>query len=271
MEKLKAALAAVAEKIGLNRPLLKRAQRRYRANRKRAFKYHGQAVKAEERADRNRAAGGYSATQAPFVDQTAAKLHHKAFRNHQRAQFWLGRIKVLQQRIHDLETRQDQLEAQAKKLNKVTIAGNHATGGMPQQRLKAVALQSAANCAGGRRANFYSQPGRYTVDACLSGESYGERSDCSQWFASVYKACGLDDPNGQSWGWGFTGTLEQHGTQIQHAEPGCAVLYGSPGATHHVEMYIGPGNKTIGHGSAPIDPGVIDLFGDGNYRFFKYV
>lgn len=268
MEKLKAALAVVAERLGLNRPLLARAQRRYKANRKRAFVAHNEAVRFDAAVDRLRAAGHPHA--AATKEKEAARAHTRAYRNHLRAQFWLGRIKVLQQRIHNLETREEKLREQIRKLDQVVITGNRATGGTPQQRLKAVALQSAANCAGGRRLNFYSQPGRYTVDKCLTGESYGERSDCSQWFTSVYKACGLDDPNGQGWGWGYTGTLVEHGVQIQHAEPGCAVIYGS-GAGHHVELYVGPGNKTIGHGSAPIDPGVIDLFGDGRYRFFKFV
>ena len=55
------------------------------------------------------------------------------------------------------------------------------------------------------------------------------------------------------------------------------VIYGT-GVGFHVEAFVGPGEKdhqgsqfadlTIGHGSAPIDPGVIDLLGDGNYRCY---
>lgn len=268
MSKLRQALDALADKLGLNRPLLARAQRRYKANRKRAFVAHNQQVKAEKKADETRKT---NPARARVIDAEALRHRHVAYNNHLRAQFWLGRIKVLQQRIHGLETKQADIEAKLKKLEgNVSISGNQATGGTPQERLKAVALKSAANCAAGKRANFYSQPGRWTVDKCLTGESYGERSDCSQWFTSVYKSCGLDDPNGTDFGWGYTGTLVEHGKQIPYAEPGCAVIYGS-GTGHHVEMYVGPTNQTIGHGSAPIDAGVVDLFGDGSYRYFKFV
>jgi len=169
-----------------------------------------------------------------------------------------------------LETAQHALEYKVKLLSDVTIKGNKATGGSRRDRLKAVALASAAACASGKRPNFYSQAGAFDVDHCITGERYGERSDCSSWFTSVYRSCGLADPNGERFTAGYTGTLVANGKRIDHPEPGCAVIYG-PGAGHHVEMYVGPGNKTIGHGSAPVDAGVIDLFGDGDYRFFKFL
>lgn len=285
LEKLRAALGRVADALVRDKTLLARARKRAKKFRERAEHNHTEALKAERQADALRVAadrylhyddrqdqprGEALLYEARAKDRKAARCHARAFNSSQKAIWWRGRIKTILQRIHKLETRREDLEAQVRKLDQVTIKGNTATGGTPQERLKAVALQSAANCAAGKRANFYSQPGRYTVDKCLTGESSGERSDCSQWFSSVYKSCGLDDPNGQGWGWGYTGTLEQHGKQISTPEIGCAVLYGSPGRTHHVEEYIGEG-RTIGHGSAPIDAGVVDLFGDGNYRYFKFV
>lgn len=268
MAKLKAALAAVAEKLGLNQKLLTRAQRRYQANRERAYKAHAQQEAAQAAADKWRQEGHPKA--AANKDKEALRFSHIAYKNHLRAQFWLGKIKVFQQRIHKLETRQGDLEAQRKKLSKVKISGNHATGGSKPGRLKAVALTSAASCASGVRPNFYSQVGSFDAEHCITGPKYGHRDDCSSWFASVYYSAGLPDPSGQEFKAGWTGTLVEHGTQISKPEIGCAVIYGS-GSGHHVEMYVGPGSKTIGHGSAPVDAGVIDLFGDGDYRFFKYI
>lgn len=179
---------------------------------------------------------------------------------------------MLHGRIEGLEKRQSELRAELKKLTVVTFDGNTAKGGTKRQRVKAVALKSADNCAKGKRANFYSQPGTFSAGFCLTGEPRGFRSDCSQWFASVYKSAGLADPSAEGFAAGFTGTLVANGKQISESElrPGDAIIYG-PGTGHHVEMYVGPGTKTIGHGSPPIDPGVINLFGDGDYRCFTYL
>jgi hypothetical protein len=49
------------------------------------------------------------------------------------------------------------------------------------------------------------------------------------------------------------------------------VLYG-PAPHHHVEVVLDPREKTtVGHGSPPIDIGVFDLFGDGDYIIRRYV
>lgn len=271
MARIRTALAQLAEKLGLDQALLDRARRRYKANRKRAYKAHAQQIKAQEAADKCLRYGPKGNVRKGEAFTKAAYRHaHVAFKNHQRAQFWLGRTKVLVQRIHDLEVKQADLEAERKKLNKVTIKGDKATGGSRRGRLKAVALASAAACASGKRPNFYSQVGAFDASHCITGPAYGHRDDCSSWFASVYKSADLPDPSGQRFTAGFTGTLVANGTQISEPEIGCAVIYG-PGDGHHVEMYVGPGSKTIGHGSAPVDAGVIDLFGDGDYRFLKFI
>ncbi len=270
MARIRGLLKQLAEKLGLGQAQLARARRRYAANRRRAFKAHNQQVMAQEKADKLRSEGGYNATAAPFEDKRALRRGHVAFKNHQRAQFWLGRIKALTQQIHNLETKQAGLEAERQKLSKVTIKGDQATGGSRRGRLKAVALASAAACASGKRPNFYSQVGSFDANHCITGPAYGHRDDCSSWFASAYRSAGLADPSGQRYTAGYTGTLVANGRQISEPEVGCAVIYGS-GAGHHVEMYVGPDSKTIGHGSAPVDTGVINLFGDGDYRFFKYI
>lgn len=266
MKKLRDLLAQVAKKLDLNRALLARAQRRYKANRKRAFKAHKEGVRWQAKADARRQDG----LDPDREDREAARSHHRAYKNHLRAQHFLGVVKTLTQRIEKLESAEEQYAADLKELSKVTISGNKATGGTKRQRLKAVALSSAARCARGQRRNFYSQAGAWDVDHCLTGESYGERSDCSSWVTSVYKSCGLPDPNAYRYTGGYTGTLITGGTPVSSPKPGDLVIYGS-GTGHHVEMYVGPGNKTIGHGSAPVDPGVIDLFGDGDFRFYSYL
>jgi hypothetical protein len=274
MSRIRGLLKQLAETLGLDQAQLARARRRYTANRKRAFKAHNQQVKCHERADEARQTYEFYGTarqrKAEKEDKAALRYGHVAFKNHSRAQYWLGRIKTLVQQIHDREIKQVELEAEMLKLNKVTIKGDKATGGSRRHRLKMVALRSAHNCASGKRPNFYSQVGSFDADHCITGPAYGHRDDCSSWFASVYKSAGLADPSGQRYTAGYTGTLVANGKQISEPEIGCAVIYGS-GAGHHVEMFVGPGNKTIGHGSAPVDAGVIDLFGDGDYRFFKYI
>lgn len=170
-----------------------------------------------------------------------------------------------------------ELEADAKEWREkhgVKIKGNKVTGGTKAQRLSAAARASAAACAAGKRPNFYSQAGSTTVDHCITGERHGERSDCSQWFTSVYYSCGLPDPNGYAYhGPMYTGSLGTHGRQISRAEakktPGAAVLFGSS-PFHHVELALGDGSEaTIGHGSAPIDRGTFGLL-PGPVQFRKY-
>lgn len=265
---IRKALDAIVKAFGVQRPLLARAQRRYQANRKRAFKANEQKKAAQGSADRLRREGHRE--RAERKDKKAQRLEVVATKNHQRAQFWLGRVKVLTQRIHKLELDQVKLQKELAELGP-NIVGNRATGGTKQERLKAVALKSASECAAGRRRNFYSQAGSWDVEHCITGESYGERSDCSSWATSTYMAGGLPDPNGADYSGGYTGTLIANGKRITRAQlkPGDLVLYGG-GTGHHVEMFVGPGNRTIGHGSAPVDAGVIDLFGDGDYRLYTY-
>lgn len=277
LAKVRNLLSKLATALGLDEDLLARAQRRYLANRKRAFKAHNQQVQAQKLADSFRAKAGegkhvaYWESRAAHEDRVAGRKGHVANKNHLRAEHFLGVIKDLQARVKGVEDRRAELEAELKKLHHVTISGNKATGGTPRERLKAVALRSSLNCSRGIRNNFYSQTGEFDAKHCITGPAYGHRDDCSSWFASVYYSAGLPDPSNENYTAGYTGTLEANGKQVSHPKPGDAVLYGDPGATHHVEMYVGPGDKTIGHGSSPVDPGVIDLFGDGNYRFFTFV
>ena len=255
-------LAKIAKAIGLNAVALKLLQDRHARRHKKAAKAYNKSVKALQKATDLRREGKLAAAKVWDQRATKAKLHSEAMSN--QARKLVGPIKARVQRAHDLDVSHDRLKARIKKV----------TGGGPEHRLQKTALESAAACASGRRHNFYSQTGAWDIEHCVSGPVYGHRDDCSSWFTSVYWACKLPDPNDSHYGSGYTGTLVAGGHQISIEEarhtPGAAIIYGS-GAGHHVEFAIGDGtDHTIGHGSAPVDMGVFNLFGDGQYRCFKY-
>jgi NlpC/P60 family len=269
MTKLRRALNIVVEALVSNEALLRRAQRRHRKFRQRAYTGNRKGKQAETRAGKLRARKHPKA--AASEDAKAARCHARAYRSHLKAQWWIGRIKLLQARIHKLEIREEDIKEELRKLEKrdikINVKENEVRGGVPRERLRAAALLSASRCASNKRPNYYSQPGVFTTNKCFTGENSGvDRSDCSQWVASVYAACGLEIPG--TW----TGDMVTNGKQISTSQLkfGDLIIYGS-GSGFHVEMYVGPGSKTIGHGTDPIDPGTIDLFGDGNYRCFTYV
>jgi hypothetical protein len=249
-------------------------KRRWHRFAKRAKQAHENAERYEKRADHFRKEG--KPERAEYWDKKANRSHARAFNRHQRALWRIDQIKRLTQQKEKLETRKDQLAKAADdwaKKHGVVIEGNKVSGGTPAQRLRACMMRSAANCAGGSRRNFYSQAGRWDIDHCITGEQYGDRSDCSSWFTSVYKSCGLKDPNETGYSGGYTGTLANGGKAITRAEamktPGAAILYGYA-PYHHVEMAIGDGGTgTIGHGSAPVDRGTFDLL-PGNKAYRKY-
>jgi hypothetical protein len=269
------ALTQVLEALRRDESLLKKARRRYRANRRRAYKAHNQAERAEDRADRMRREGHPLA--AARADRHAGRRHAVAYKNHVRAQYWLGRIKATTRRIDKLETREDHLRAEIKRLKGVTIKGNVATGGTPGERWKAVCIASVVNCSSGKRRNAYSMLGSWDVDhPIVPGEQPGQRSDCSQTLTAWAKAAGLPDPNGLDFTGGYTGTQVQgrngwkQVSETAMRKKGWGyVVYGG-GAGHHVEAYIGPGDRTAGHGSPPVDFGRVNLFGNGDYRCFIY-
>jgi cell wall-associated NlpC family hydrolase len=58
-----------------------------------------------------------------------------------------------------------------------------------------------------------------------------------------------------------------HVVPTSQAQPGDVILYGSP-PYHHVELYVGPGQATIGHGSDPVDAGTINMIASPHcYRY----
>jgi hypothetical protein len=130
---------------------------------------------------------------------------------------------------------------------KLTRKGNKVYGGTVRDRIVFAAKEAARLHANGQRKSFYSQPGTFTVSHGITGESRGQRSDCSQFAAAMYWTAGAGDPSGQDFRGGYTGTLYSHSTKVSKPLPGDLCMYPA-----HVEIYVGDG-KTIGHGSAPVD------------------
>ena len=228
------------------------------------------------RADQARRDGNHE--RARNLDKKAIEVAGKLGAKKQRRRFWVGRAKNLRiekrgfaKTLADVEAKLRELEAQNLKFK---VRENKVTGGTDKDRFVGACLLSAKRCATGKRPNFYSQPGRYTTDKCFTGESPGDRSDCSQWVTSVARAAGLDDPNGTSFtGGGYTGTLLQgHGkwretdrdTFVKRGWGYC--VYGT-GTGFHVEGFVG-GTKTFGHGDAQINEGYLDMFSPRTYFIY---
>jgi hypothetical protein len=272
MAKLAAALKAVKEKLSLNQKALEKAQRRYKANRKRAYIAHQQQIRAQARMQKF-GTFGPTENQAGVAREMKAAARHSqvAFKNHNRAQFWLGKIKEETRAVHKIEETQESIEAEVKKL-RPKVNGNKVEGGTPKQRWFLACLTSVANCSNGKRRNFYSQPGNWDIDhELVSGPNFGERSDCSSTVTGWAKAAGLGDPNGANWSGGFTGTLisESNGWKrvslaAMRKKGWGFIVYGPLSATHHTEAFTpsqASPDRTSGHGSQPVDFGTVFLFG----------
>lgn len=283
MAKIKARLAKILEKLTSNETQLKKARGRYKAARARAQKNHRRQLEFQKKADQANPLAGFGTNAQAYTDE-ANRCAHRAYKSHLKAQYWLGKIKELLQKKHDLEARQDKIAAELAKWKKehgVVVEGNKVVGGAPGQRWRVALLASVKACSkgmpGGRR-NFYSMSGTWDIDhEIVGGPEYGHRSDCSSTVTGWAKACGLPDPNGENFHGGYTGTLVgQHNgwKEVSRSymetsgKPGY-VVYG-PGVGHHTEAYLGPGDRTAGHGSAPVDFGVVDDFGDGQFRCYSF-
>lgn len=160
--------------------------------------------------------------------------------------------------------------------HRVRLIGNRAFGGDPHKRWVAVALAAVTNCESGTRRNFYSQLGPWDCfHEIIGGPPWGYRSDCASTVTGFAWSTGLRDPNGEDWSGGYTGTLADGNEGWHEVSEGAMrergwgyIVYGW-GTGHHVEAYIG-GGRTVGHGAAPINVGIVNLFGDGVYRCYVY-
>lgn len=288
MDKLKKLLASLAHGLKVQNGLRIIQRRRMAARHKGQKKAERQAETARDAAERALANGNKARAQRKT--SKALKLDGKADRERARAVAHRGRVRVLTQRIEKLET--DEAAAEKAMAKWKAEHGPHVgrDGKVAGADSKGEAAIYAAKyvwqrCASNTRPNYYSMTGggfNVTHPLLKGGQkSIGqvpyERSDCSVFVTEVCWAAGLPDPNGADYKGGYTGTLVgQHNgwkevSEARMREVGWGfTIYGS-GAGHHTEFYVGEGGTmTIGHGSAPVDPGVINLFGDGSQRCFIY-
>jgi hypothetical protein len=288
MRKLKQQLAKLAERLNLIRFAIGRAYRKWKANHKRAEGNREKAREYTRKADlcRRLAAQTDDPKQARKLKRQARRHQKVVVRSRGRAEQYGVKARWWIQRIKDLKAKQAKAQLTADELNRrldelerdkvrFHIENNKVTGGKMKDRWIGTCLLSAKRCATAARANFYSQPGSWNVSKVFTGESWGERSDCSQWVTSVAKACDLDDPNGGNYtAGGYTGTmLGGHGkwretNREKFMERGWGyVVYGT-GTGFHTEAYIG-GTRTIGHGDAQINEGYLDMFYPRRYFIYN--
>ena len=104
-------------------------------------------------------------------------------------------------------------------------------------------------------------------------------TDCSGFITLCYFVAGAADPNGANYsGWGYTGTLLQHGKQIalKDVQPGDVIVYG-PGTGWHTALVIdvsGPNATnplTVSHGQQG-DPSYVHVNQDGRtpQRYLRF-
>lgn len=116
-----------------------------------------------------------------------------------------------------------------------TIGGQ---AGSARDRIVELAEASMTSKTGFRR---YDQGGGLTADPTPPA---GKRTDCSQWTRAIYLKAGCPDIGLNTW------EQAKKGRRTRSPRPGDLMF---PPGTGHVEIYVGPGGRTIGHGSPPID------------------
>lgn len=295
MAKLERLIHALSRSLGVQTALRERARRRMLARHRDQTRCERQQHQAEDEAQRLRTEAGKAEVEGDLAraqrkrrkaDRKVAKagrLEAKGTKQHNKAIVWKQRARKLTKRIEGIE---DSLADARKELAelgpKVDLANNKCAGGTVAERWVKSNVTSWERCVNGGRRNAYSQLGRPDIwHPYGPGPAAGRRDDCSSYVTSQALACGFDDPNGCSFsGEGFTGTLVgAHGRwvevslgQMQNAGMGY-VVYGS-GSGHHTEAYAPSKTdklRTIGHGSAPVDPGTVHLFGPNEVeRYFVY-
>lgn len=286
--KLAQALKDVATKLRLQTIIRDRATSRMKARHAEQKKAERQADAASTTADRLRSAG--HVPKAQRKDAKALRLIAKAEKAKVKAIIWKQKAKAATQAINGLSVTKDELEADLarwQKTHKPHIGKDGKVAGASSKGEAAIfaAKYIATKCAGASRPNYYSMTGGgFNVthpllkgDQKAIGQVPYERSDCSLFVTEVCWAADLPDPNGEDWHGGYTGTLVgQHNgwklvSEATMRKKGWGyIVYGS-GVGHHTEFYVGEGgDDTIGHGSPPVDTGIINLFGDGDYRCYIY-
>jgi hypothetical protein len=271
MNGLRERLTKVAKKIKLVDAALVFARGRVKRWNELTHKARDTQEEAQDKADAYRRDDELG--RARKQDRRARRAGARASKRRDKRQKWIGRARELAREKHDLKERKEDLQRQLDKL-KPRIDGNKIVGGdSHEERLQFALTVARARCANGERRNFYSQPGAFSPAFLIQGEPSGYRSDCSQFGHSVTWACDLEAFDGWGYRGGYTGSYESgmEPCSVEYAmnHPMCAILYGPPGRTFHVEWSDGDGTQnTTGHGDARINRGTFNLFGSG-YRCFK--
>jgi hypothetical protein len=283
MAKIKAALERVARALKIQHALRARAVRRMTARHKEQVKAEKQASAAAAEAERCRARG--EVAKAHRKDGKAERLDAKADRAKRKAIAYKRVARRKAQQIHKLQVDRKSLEARAATMKPHVGKDGRVAGADDRGEAFIFANRYiAARCAATSRPNFYDMYGSgFNVHHALLkgdqphiGQMSGERSDCSLFGTETCWAAKLPDPNGTGFTSGWTATaLGQHNgwrivSEQEMRKKGWGIViylrWNGDREGHHWEDYVGEGgDETIGHGSAPVDPGVIDLFGNGLY------
>lgn len=278
---------SLAKQLHVTDVQLAHARRRYDAERTRAQTAHKEWKRLERRADKRRGEG--HVRRARELDDQARRQRAVASNSHNRAEHYLAKIKERTQLRDGLDVRYDKILENLEKWKRNNaahfVSDNKIAGGSDWDKWMLATQTSVANCAGGKRRNFYSMPGTWDIKHVITpGEDWGERSDCSSTVTGWAWTCGFDDPNGEDFLAGYTGTLQRAAGRWRevslatmlagYGKYPAYIVYGSADG-HHTEAWCPTATdrmRSAGHGSAPVDYGTTHLFGSGEVeRYFQYV
>jgi cell wall-associated NlpC family hydrolase len=154
---------------------------------------------------------------------------------------WLGK--------YDRYRIDKQLKAEAKAKAKAAAALKKATEKVALYvTIAAVALKLYAARANYLYVQYRPMPG------CLFCTKAYRRLDCSSTATEVYHEAGAPDPNGTNYnGYGYTGTLWNHGTYVSEPRAGDLAFYGNMGngIPSHVAIHVSA-TAVVSFGSNPI-------------------
>lgn len=262
-------------------------------------KYERQQEKAENQAEALRNEATHFLSFGPDLDQPkgerklrrshrledkAQRLAAKAEAQKRKAIVYRGVVRRKTQLIKGIKVDKGKVEAETAALGpQVDLKTSTVTGGIFAERWRAACLTAVECCSNGRRRNAYNEWRPADLDHPFGpGPSPSTGDDCSSFGESICKATGADDPSGLEFkAAGATGTMiAAHGrwrevslAELHKAGAGF-IIYGSGGG-RHTEMYCpSPTDieRTVGHGSAPVDFGTVHLFGPGEVeRYYIFV
>lgn len=271
MEKLKKQIEALLNRFRTEERRRAVAQHKWQVNHEKAVREHHKQKEAEHAAIK--AAKEHHPKLAEAENAKAARCRHRAAKAHARATYFVGKVKEFSQGVLDLESRIELKKAKLKKLEERGVhfvSKNRVAGGSAKDRLAFCMHYSELHGS-----QFYSQTGSLDLKHGLTGPSAGHRHDCSSWADSMFFSADLKDMVGDDFLENvWTGNEAEHGEPIAEAQldTGCAIFYGTA-PFHHVELKDGPmseSDHTVGHGSPPIDRGVVALL-PGPRAYRRYI